>query len=225
MQDPTFVHQAFADIAPRYVLTNHVCSLGIDILWRNEVARLVAQSSPRDILDVATGSGDLAATIQARCPDARVVGTDFCAPMLEHARKRGLEHLLVADALDLPFADGSFDVVTVAFGLRNMADYGAALREMARVLRLGGRLLILDFSLPSPALRPFYRFYLHKIIPRIAGWITGQRGAYEYLGGSIEAFPSGQAMTDLILANGFATADHRPLTFGVASIYEAVKGG
>lgn len=225
MQDPNFVRKAFAAIAPRYVLANHVLSGGVDVLWRRRVAADVRARRPTWVLDLATGSGDLAAAVAAACPDARVVGADFCAPMMVHARQRGLTDLVVADGLALPFVDGAFDVVTIGFGLRNMADYGAALREMARVLRPGGSLMILDFSQPAPWLRGAYKWYLHHVLPRLAGALTGQRGAYEYLGGSIESFPSGPAMIALLETNGFSQCQCLPLTGGIASLYVAVTGG
>ena len=232
MQDPEYVKGAFAEIADRYVVTNHVLSLGIDILWRKRVARMIrdflaavgdASSSPR-VLDVATGSGDLALEIQKKCPEAEVIGTDFCEPMLEQARKRGLGQTVVADALELPFADGEFDALTVGFGLRNMADWAAGIREMGRVLRPGGLFVILDFSLPKGKLRrKAYRAYLHKVLPKLAGAITGKRDAYEYLGGTIEAFPSGDDMCALLEDNGFTAARARPLSSGIASIYRAER--
>ena len=225
MQDPIYVKEAFGKIAGRYVVTNHVLSMGIDVLWRKRVARMVAARKPARILDVATGSGDLAAEIGRRCPDAMVVGADFCAPMLMEARKRGLENLVVADGMRLPFADRSFDVVTVGFGLRNMADWGAGTREMGRVLRPGGALVVLDFSLPERGLRRgLYRFYLHRLLPKVAGLMTGSPDAYEYLAGTIERFPSGSAMVDFLEANGFSQATATSLSFGIASVYEAEKG-
>lgn len=184
----------------------------------------VAQREPKTILDLATGSGDLAAEVQRHCPAATVIGADFSQPMLEVARKRGLQNLMVADAMNLPFSDASVDAVTVAFGLRNMASWPGALREMSRVLRPGGALFVLDFSLPeSPLLRTLHLFYLRRVMPRIAGWITGQRGAYEYLCSSIEQFPRGQQMCQLMRENGFQNATARPLTFGAASLYVAEK--
>lgn len=215
------MRDAFARIADRYVTTNHVLSLGTDILWRRQVARIVKSWNPGRVLDVATGTGDLALEIQDKCPQAEVIGSDFCAEMLAHAARRGLARTLVADAMALPFRDAEFDAVTVAFGLRNMADYAGALREMRRVLRVGGHLLVLDFSLPEGALRKPYRWYLHHVLPKLAGLLTGQKDAYEYLGGSIEEFPMGRAMCELISAQGFSHAEVRPLSCGVASIYIA----
>jgi demethylmenaquinone methyltransferase/2-methoxy-6-polyprenyl-1,4-benzoquinol methylase len=224
MQDAGFVRQAFAGIARRYVLANHVLSLGIDVLWRRKTAQIIASFKPQDVLDLATGSGDLMQTVQATCPDAAIIGADFSVPMMREAQRRELLPLVAADGMNLPFADNSFDALTVAFGLRNMASWPVALQEMARVLRPGGRLFILDFSIPaSPWIRPFYLFYLKRIMPRIAGWITGQREAYEYLCGSIERFPSGAAMENLVTQNDFATCQTRPLSFGIAALYIAEK--
>ena len=221
IQDPSYVRDAFARIADRYVTTNHVLSLGTDILWRRKVARMVKAWRPRRILDVATGTGDLALEMQDVCREAEVTGSDFCAEMLVHATRRGLAQTLVADAMALPFKDGEFDVVTVAFGLRNMVDYAGAIREMRRVLSPGGHLLVLDFSLPENLLRKPYRWYLHNVLPKMAGLLTGQRDAYEYLGGSIEEFPMGGEMCKLIEAQGFKGAEAEPLSCGVASIYTA----
>lgn len=223
-QNPEFVHRAFSSIAGRYVLTNHVLSLGVDVLWRRKVARRVAESSHEVILDVATGSGDLAATLRSRFPDSRIIGVDFCAPMLARARVRGLPDLLVGDGLALPFQSDSFDVVTVAYGLRNMANWAAALAEFRRVLKPGGRLLILDFSLPSRSwLRVPYRWYLHHLLPRLAGCLAGNFAAYRYLGESIERFPAGGAMRDLLIGQGFAEATAEPLWGGISSLYLAKR--
>lgn len=223
MPDPVYVRSAFARIADRYVLANHVLSFGADWWWRHVVSKRIAGWAPGRLLDVASGTGDLALVVQRVCPDCEVVATDFCAEMLDHAGRRGVRQTLVADALALPFEDESFDVVTVAFGLRNMADYPRALAEMRRVLRPGGRLLILDFSLPHGWLRGPYRFYLHHVLPRLAGWITRERDAYEYLGGSIEAFPAGRAMTGLLERSGFCEADFTPLTYGVVTVYVGTR--
>lgn len=226
MQDPVFVHDAFAKIARRYVITNHVLSAGTDILWRKKVAGIVSRMQPKKMLDVATGSGDLAAEVAKKCEGVAITGVDFSAPMLDVARERkvpGLE-LMQADGLRMPFAAGTFDVVTSAFGLRNMSSWPDAIWEMARVTRPGGHLVILDFSLPgNRLLRGPYRFYLHRLSPLIAGWITKHREAYEYLGGSIEKFPSGGDMCDLIKANGWANVKAIPVTMGIATIYVAER--
>ncbi len=227
MQDPVFVRNAFAKIASRYVTANHVLSMGTDILWRRKTARLVRDMAPASLLDVATGSGDLAAEIARLIPGIEVTGADFCVPMLEEARKRKVPGLtlIAADAMHLPFADAAFEMITVAFGLRNMASWPAAVREMARVLAPSGHLLILDFSLPTLlGFRGLYRFYLHRILPLLAGMVTGERAAYAYLAGSIEKFPSGQAMCDMLTANGFSSAKATPVSGGIASLYLASKG-
>ena len=223
MPDAVYVHDAFARIADRYVLTNHVLSGGMDIIWRKIVTAHIRKWQPARLLDVASGTGDLALEIQDQCPQCEVIASDFCAAMLVHASSRGIAKTVVADALQLPFQDGEFDVVTVAFGLRNMSDYPAGLREMRRVLKPGGRLVILDFSLPGGILRGPYRWYLHNVLPRMAGWLTGQRDAYEYLGGSIEAFPSGKGMTDLMESCGYSKTDATPITGGVVTIYEGTR--
>ena len=202
MQDPKYVKKAFSRIADRYVATNHVLSLGTDILWRKKVGRMVAEWEPDKVLDVATGTGDLAIEIQKRCPNAEVTGSDFCEEVLAYAADGGVKKTVVADALDMPFDDDAF-------------------REMSRVVRPGGHLLVLDFSLPTGMLRGPYRFYLNKVLPKIAGLMTGEKDAYEYLAGTIEEFPSGQDMCALIEENGFHDASAKPLTCGVASIYTA----
>lgn len=217
-QDAGFVRDAFAKIADRYVVTNHVLSVGTDILWRRKVARIVNNWKPARILDVATGTGDLALEMQKVSKDAEIVATDFCAEMLAHASRRGIEQTQVADALNLPFEDGAFDVVTVAFGLRNMADWEAGLREMARVCQ-GGHLLVLDFSLPKGPLGRPYSIYLNKILPKVAGLLTGQGQAFEYLAGTIEKFPSGQDMVELFEKSGFQEVKAQPLSGGIASVY------
>jgi demethylmenaquinone methyltransferase/2-methoxy-6-polyprenyl-1,4-benzoquinol methylase len=223
-ENPELVRGLFADIAGRYRLVNHLLSGGLDVYWRTVAVRLMRGWEPTIVLDVATGTGDLAMAIRGACPGARVVGADFCRPMLDVAQGNGLPELVVADGLGLPFPDQTFDLVTAAFGLRNMASWDKGLSEMARVLKPGGHLLILDFSLPTlPVVRPLYRFYLHRILPVIAGIATGRTDAYEYLGGSIEKFPSGKAMTALIESCGFQGASAKPLTFGTVSIYTAQR--
>jgi len=223
-EKPESVRELFSSIAGRYQTVNHLLSGGLDFYWRAVAVRLIRRWKPSSVLDVATGSGDLAMAIRNACRGTRVVGADFCRPMLAVAQRNGLPELVVADGMSLPFAAADFDAVTAAFGLRNMASWEKGLTEMARVLKPGGHLLILDFSLPShPLIRPLYRFYLHKILPHIAGIATGRTDAYEYLGGSIEKFPSGDAMTSLIESCGFTGARAHPLTLGTVSIYTATR--
>jgi demethylmenaquinone methyltransferase/2-methoxy-6-polyprenyl-1,4-benzoquinol methylase len=151
---------------------------------------------------------------------AVVTAADFCLPMLGVAHRKGVPNLVQADGLALPFADATFDAVTVAFGLRNMADWGLAVEEMRRVLRPSGLLYVMDFSMPeSPIVLPFYRYYLHRILPWLAEIATGRREAYEYLGGSIEDFPSGLAMNALLKSRGFTCAPPQTLALGAVTIY------
>lgn len=213
----------FDGIARRYDLANHLLSGGIDFAWRRRAARTVKAWQPARVLDLATGSGDLALAITRQLPAADITAADFSPEMLTIARAKGVARTVVADALKLPFEDDAFDCVTIAFGLRNMADWGAALRETARVLSDRGHLLVLDFSVPTGPLQPAYRFYLHHILPRFASLITGQKAAYDYLGDSIESFPSGASMIDLMKTSGFHSASARSLTGGVAAMYVAEK--
>lgn len=220
METPTEIQGMFARIADRYDLVNALLSGGLDFLWRRRAAAVVRGWKPGWLLDLATGSGVLAANLARACPQARIVGADFCLPMLQRARAaKRLERPITADAMRLPFADGTFDVLTVAFGLRNMASYGGALREMRRVLRPEGRLLVLDFSLPDGWWRGAYRFYLHRCLPTVAGIVSGERGAYEYLAESIERFPSGETMLALLAECGFTEATGEPLTSGIVTLY------
>ena len=160
-------------------LANHVLSCGIDFYWRARAADIVASWRPGKIADLATGTGDLALALQKKLPDAEITGVDFLPEMLELARRKGVQHVVLADAMRLPFADGSFDCVTIAFGLRNLENYSAALAEICRVLNTNGHLLVLEFSLPSiPILRAAYRFYLHRCLPLIGSCLTQTRSAY-----------------------------------------------
>ncbi len=225
MQDPSFVHSVFSSIASRYVTANHVLSLGADILWRERALKMIAEWKPRRLLDIATGTGDLALAVKKALPEVEVLGTDFCRPMLDVAVKRGLTNVLEADAMNLPLPEAAFDVATVAFGLRNMADYARALCEFRRILNPGGHLLVLDFSMPEGILAVPYRYYLHNILPHIAGWLTGNMGAYDYLGDSIETFPRGAAFCELLTCCGYLAPTALPLMGGIATIYAAEKPG
>ena len=222
-KEPNTIQRLFARIAHRYDFANSLLSLGCDSLWRANVGARVKNWAPATVLDLATGSGVLAQELQRQIPAARIVGADFCAPMLTLARRRGIMELVVADGLALPFQDARFDVVTIAFGLRNMASYDTALSEARRVLRPGGHLVILDFSLPKPPLRTFYRIYLHHILPVLAGWLTGEPDAYRYFSGTIEGFPKGEAMLELLRRCKFSRCDATPLSLGVVTVYTGVK--
>jgi demethylmenaquinone methyltransferase/2-methoxy-6-polyprenyl-1,4-benzoquinol methylase len=224
LAEPERVRTMFGSIAHRYDLANHVLSCGIDFYWRHRVATIVAGWKPRTILDVATGTGDVAIALQKAIPTAEITGADVLSEMVEIAKRKGVRDTVVADALNLPFSDGSFDCLTIAFGLRNLADWAAGVREFRRVLTPSGHLLVLEFSLPTiPVLRGPYRFYLHRLVPLMGAAITGHRGAYDYLGESIEEFPSGNDMVRLLEDNGFRNAKSEPLTGGIVTIYTAQK--
>lgn len=224
LADPERVRTMFGSIARRYDLANHVLSCGIDFYWRRRVANIVAGWNPQTVLDVATGTGDVAIALQKALPLAEITGVDVLPEMVGLAKRKGVRRTVVADAMNLPFADGSFDCLTIAFGLRNLVDWAAAVREFGRVLAPSGHLLVLEFSLPkTPLLRASYRFYLHRLVPLLGAAITGHRGAYDYLGDSIEEFPSGQRMLRLLETNGFRNAKAEPLTAGIVTIYIADK--
>lgn len=221
---PERVRQMFGSIARRYDLANHLLSCGADFYWRNRAAQLVASWQPKDVVDLATGTGDLALAIQERLPHAKVIGVDFLPEMLELAQRKGVRQTIAADAMSLPFTDSSFDCATVAFGLRNMEKWGKALQEMARVLRANSHLLVLEFSLPRLSVfRGLYRFYLHRCLPLVGSFLTRQKNAYDYLGESIEEFPSGETMLRLMEANGFDKANAQPLSGGIVTMYWAEK--
>lgn len=214
----------FGGIAPRYDLANHLLSCGCDFLWRKRAAQIVRRWSSNAIVDLATGTGDLALALQQALPNSEIIGVDFSNEMLAVARSKGVRRLIAADALALPFADRSFDCLTIAFGLRNIADWNAALREMQRILTKDGKLLIMEFSLPSMStLRAVYRFYLHRVLPIFGSLLTRKKTAYDYLGDSIEQFPGGAELLRLIEANGFCDATAEPLTGGIVTIYTATK--
>ncbi len=214
----------FGSIAARYDVANHLLSCGIDFYWRKRAAEIVASWRPRKIVDLATGTGDLALALQKKLPDAQIVAVDFLPEMLELAKRKGVRQTVIADAMKLPFADALFDCATIAFGLRNMEDWGGALREMSRVLNANGHLLVLEFSLPTMSiLRAIYRFYLHRCLPLLGSFLTKKKSAYDYLGNSVEEFPSGNAMSQLMAANGFTHVTFEPLTGGIVTVYTAEK--
>lgn len=218
------VREMFGSIATRYDLANHVLSCGLDFYWRARAANIVAGWQPHSIADLATGTGDLARAMQRKLPHAELTGVDFLPEMLELARRKGVRRLVLADAMKLPFADASFDCVTIAFGLRNLDNCSAALTEMWRVLNARGHLLVLEFSLPrTPILRAVYRFYLHACLPLLGSFLTQKKSAYDYLGDSIEEFPSGNVMCELMRGTGYVSPDFERLTGGIVTIYTAAK--
>jgi demethylmenaquinone methyltransferase / 2-methoxy-6-polyprenyl-1,4-benzoquinol methylase len=230
----TRVRRMFAAIAPRYDRLNHVLSLQIDRYWRWRTVRIAGRGLDGPVLDVCTGTGDLALAFQRRRRGtAPIVGADFCRPMLEigiqkRDRKRITSEQLSfveADAQQLPFADASFAIVSVAFGLRNVADTDRGLREMSRVCRPGGRVAVLEFS--TPTFRPFaylYGWYFRNVLPRIGHWMArNDERAYDYLPQSVGEFPSGAALVERLNAAGLENTCYYPLTFGVATLYIGQK--
>jgi demethylmenaquinone methyltransferase / 2-methoxy-6-polyprenyl-1,4-benzoquinol methylase len=221
---PAYVREMFGAIASRYDLANHLLSCGIDFYWRARAAQIVETWHPHTIADLATGTGDLALALQKKLPHAELTGVDFLPEMLELARRKGVRRLVLGDAMKLPFDDASFDCVTIAFGLRNLENCSAALTEMWRVLNAKGHLLVLEFSLPPTAiLRAAYRFYLHRCLPLLGSFLTQKKSAYDYLGDSIEEFPSGNAMCELMRQTGYVCPGFERLTGGIVTIYTAAK--
>jgi demethylmenaquinone methyltransferase/2-methoxy-6-polyprenyl-1,4-benzoquinol methylase len=229
MPDPKVVNAMFARIAGRYDLANHMLSGGVDRLWRQRLVRLVRDAHPNTVLDLATGSGDTAFALVDGLPlGVQLTGMDFCQPMLDIALKKSTRGpprwarivFKQGDGLALPLPDGAFDAVTIAFGLRNMADRHKSLTEMHRVLRPAGRLFVLEFSQPTFWLRPLYYTYLKFFLPVVAGMMTGDRSAYEYLCGSIEQYPGRKAMSAEIIRAGFSSVRAIPLTFGIVALHE-----
>lgn len=228
--DPDTVRAMFGSIARRYDRANTILSGGIHHLWRRRLVRWSGARGGERVLDCATGTGDLAiAFARAVGPAGEVVGTDFSADMLapapEKARRRGVTiRFEQADVTALPFPDASFDVSSIAFGIRNVADREAGLREMARVVRPGGRVMVLEFGQPRAALiRPLYGVYSRVILPKIGGLLTGNREAYDYLDRSAGAFPCGDEFAALMRATGaFETVEWRAYTGGIAYAYRGV---
>lgn len=221
----------FARIARKYDATNRLLSGGIDLWWRKRLVGRVRRHAPKAILDLATGSGDVAFALARGIPSAdRILGMDFCLPMLEEAERKRLAVPRAAsiefrpgDILALPLPDETFDVVTISFGLRNLADRDRGLREMRRVLKPGGHLFVLEFSQPYAWFRPVYYFYLTRILPRVAGLITGDRAAYDYLNCTIGEFPDRDALSQEFTRAGFSRVTGAPLTFGIVALHEAQK--
>ena len=229
----------FTSIAPRYDLLNHVLSFNVDRLWWRRTAQAFAQILARPdarILDLCCGTGDMTFALrkQAGTTRSQVLGADFSHAMLQRARSKSLDrisrngmptmpHWIEADALCLPFPDQHFSLVTSAFGFRNLADYDAGLREIARVLRPEGECGILDFSEPRGAIGHLYRLYFKQVLPRVGTMLSGVRGPYAYLPSSVERFPEPQEMLARMRRAGFREATWTPYTFGIAGLYRGKK--
>jgi demethylmenaquinone methyltransferase/2-methoxy-6-polyprenyl-1,4-benzoquinol methylase len=228
------VQRMFAAVAPRYDFLNHLLSLGLDVRWRYAASRALqaALAQPRLlVLDVCCGTGDLALAL-ARHAAGRVVAADFCLPMLERARHKAKRSgklpitLLAADALTLPFPDNSVDVITSAFGFRNLANYALGLREMWRVLRPAGTLAILEFSrVRWPVFGPIFRAYSAHVLPRIGTWISGVKGPYQYLHDSVKRFPDQEGLAQQLVAAGFVSVRYQNYLGGVAALHLGLKPG
>jgi demethylmenaquinone methyltransferase / 2-methoxy-6-polyprenyl-1,4-benzoquinol methylase len=216
------VREMFARISPRYDLLNHVLSANIDTRWRRRVVKkLQPLLEPNGkVLDVGCGTGDLSIELFEKI-STQVTGIDFCGPMLRLAQKKAPQiPFIEGDALQLPFPDRSFDGITVAFALRNLASVAGGLSEFRRVLKTGGSLAILEFSQPTvPLMRQLVRFYYWRLLPWIGGWVSGSRSAYEYLPDSISKFPDQQNLAGMIRAAGFDEVRFENLSGGVAAIH------
>lgn len=232
------VREMFTSIAPRYDLLNHVLSFNVDHLWWRRTARsfskILAEPDSR-VLDLCCGTGDMTFALRKQAGNStfRIFGADFSRAMLQRARSKGLDiastgksalpHWIEADALVLPFPDQHFSLVTSAFGFRNLADYDAGLREIARVLRSGGECGILDFSEPKGVMGYLYRLYFRQVLPRVGTMLSGVRGPYAYLPNSVERFPEPQEMLARMRRAGFREATWTPYTFGIAGLYRGKK--
>jgi demethylmenaquinone methyltransferase/2-methoxy-6-polyprenyl-1,4-benzoquinol methylase len=222
----------FTSIAPRYDLLNHVLSFNVDRMWWRRAARAFRNTLSRPdarVLDLCCGTGDMTFALrkQAGKPLPQILGADFSHAMLRRALAKSVETgtpgWIEADALNLPFPSGHFDLVTSAFGFRNLADYDAGLREIARVLRPGGECGILDFGEPQGAMGALYRIYFKQVLPRIGALISGVRGPYAYLPTSVERFPAPEDMLDRMRGAGFTEVSWTPYTFGIAGLYHGKK--
>jgi demethylmenaquinone methyltransferase/2-methoxy-6-polyprenyl-1,4-benzoquinol methylase len=230
------VRDMFTSIAPHYDLLNHVLSFNVDRLWWRQAARTFRHILSRPdtrVLDLCCGTGDMAFALcrAAGKPSPHILGADFSHAMLELARAKSAAPAqngsapgwIEADALNLPFPDEHFDLVTSAFGFRNLTDYDAGLREIVRVLRPGGECGILDFGEPRGAIGSLYRFYFRRILPRVGTLISGVRGPYAYLPASVERFPQPEEMLARMKSAGLADASWNPYTFGIAGLYRGKK--
>ena len=221
------VREMFSGIAGKYDFLNHLLSANIDKRWRRLVSKRleeVLQNPNALVLDVACGTGDLALELQKNA-NAKVIGTDFCRPMLEIAYQKDASIPFVeADGMNLSFADNTFDAVTIAFGLRNFSNWKDGLIELHRILKTGGKLVILEFSTPIlPGFRGAFQFYFSRILPRIGGAVSGSRGAYEYLPDSVSKFPNQKNLAAMMSEIGFSDVEYKNLTGGIAAIHSGIK--
>lgn len=225
------VREMFDAIAPAYDFMNRAMTFGIDRLWRRKAVRLMRDVPHAEVLDIATGTGDLAILMAERLHGAHVTGVDLSEGMIEVGRRKVADHglaehvtLTPGDCLALPFADDSFDCITCAYGVRNFEDLSAGYREMCRVLRPGGLLVVLELSTPPSALvRPFYNLYTRSLIPAVGRMVSKDTRAYSYLPESIAAVPQRDEMCGVMRAAGLADCRYIPLTFGTCTIYTATK--
>ena len=225
------VQEMFTSIAPRYDLVNHVLSFNTDRFWWWRAARTfdsILKRPDARVLDLCCGTGDMTFALRRRANNGspQIIGADFSHAMLQRAAVKGRETTLrwiEADALRLPFPDGHFNLVTAAFGFRNLADYDAGLREMVRVLGPGGQCGILDFGEPRGLLGKVYRIYFKRVLPALGTVISGVQGPYKYLPASVERFPPPDEMLERMRQAGFSEASWRSYTFGVAGLYRGVK--
>lgn len=223
------VEDMFDNIAPKYDLLNHVLSLKVNVLWRNILVKMLRKDQVQNVLDVATGTGDLAIAIQ-KGTGAKVLGYDLSQQMLnvgiDKIKKLNLGgeiNMMKGDAEHMPFADNSFDAVTAAFGVRNFENLEAGLAEMRRVVRPGKSVYILEFSKVEGFLGPFYMFYFKNILPRIGRLVSKDIRAYSYLPDSVNAFPYGEKMRQILSSVGFSRVSSKKLSLGIATIYQATK--
>jgi demethylmenaquinone methyltransferase / 2-methoxy-6-polyprenyl-1,4-benzoquinol methylase len=225
------VREMFTSIAPRYDLLNHVLSFNVDRWWWWKTARSFASVLKRPdarVLDLCCGTGDMTFALRRRAgkSQGKILGVDFSHAMLQRASGKAVGTSLdfvEADALGLPFPDLQFDLITAAFGFRNLADYDAGLREMVRLLRVGGECGILDFGEPRGLMGKLYRIYFRRVLPAIGTLISGVRGPYAYLPASVERFPSPEEMLERMRRAGFREASWTPYTFGIAGLYRGKK--
>ncbi len=224
------VRAMFNDIAPRYDLLNHLLSANIDKSWRKKVRKELENIHPEIILDVATGTGDLAIEL-AKLPVKKIIGIDIAAEMLEVGRvkvkNKGLDQLIelqVGDSEHIHFDDNHFDAVSVAFGVRNYENLSKGLKEMQRVLKPGGKVVILEFSKPAAfPMKNIYRFYFNHILPTIGKVVSKNSSAYTYLPNSVAAFPEGDVFMEKMQQAGFKQARQHRLSFGIATLYIGTK--